>query len=298
MPSHSVRRRPSSVRLSPPQRTRLPNVVVIGASKSGTTSLHAYLDAHPEIGMSQPKELNFFDHPDCISRLDWYLSHFDPGLPVRGESSPNYSKFPRLSGQPERMRSLVPSAKLIYLVREPISRTLAHWAHNVAAGTESRSVETAMLDPDPRNVYVSASRYATQVSRYLQHFPREQVLILDQHLLRHHRRDALRRVFGFLGVQAEFWTPEFEAELNAGNEQRRLLGVGEVLLRSPPAAVLRRLPDGLRERLRVVARRGLSRRVDRPEPSRAIRVHLERALTPEAQRLRELAGESFETWSI
>jgi len=279
-------------------RARLPTAIVIGASKSGTTSLHSYLDAHPEVGMSQPKELNFFDHEDHLDRLDWYLSHFDPGLPVRGESSPNYSKFPRLSGQPERMRSLIPDAKLIYMVREPIARTIAHWAHNVAANTESRPAEQAVLDPDPRNVYLCASSYATQVDRYLAHFPAERILVVDQHLLRHRRRETLRTVFGFLGVDVDFWSPDFDLELNPGSDQRRLLGIGDLLLRSPPAALLRRLPEGPRGRLRAIARRALSRQVAQPEASPAVRSHLERVLTPEAERLRELTGQSFETWSI
>src|SRR5215210_8106558 len=93
----------------------LPNLIVIGGLKCGTTSLHHYLNLHPEVAMSRPKELNFF-----VSELnwplgsDWYAGHFDPNAPVRGESSPHYTNRPRFSGVAERMRELLGQPRLIY----------------------------------------------------------------------------------------------------------------------------------------------------------------------------------------
>src|SRR6059058_1737729 len=91
------RRRPSA----------LPNLLVIGGLKCGTTSLHHYLNLHPEVAMSRPKELNFF-----VAELnwplgrDWYAGHFEPGAPVRGESSPHYTNRPAFAGVSQRMREL------------------------------------------------------------------------------------------------------------------------------------------------------------------------------------------------
>src|SRR5947208_13622101 len=97
----------------------LPNLVVIGAQKCGTSGLHYYLSLHPEISMSKPKELNFFIAERNYPRgLDWYRAHFDPTAKVRGESSPNYTAYPLHVGVPERMHSIVPDAKLLYLVRD------------------------------------------------------------------------------------------------------------------------------------------------------------------------------------
>jgi hypothetical protein len=96
----------------------LPNLVVIGAMKCGTTSLHHYLDLHPEISMSRPKELNFFIGDDggpgdwrggtWRRGTAWYAQHFEPAAPVRGEVSPGYTSpsFPYEAG---RMAAVVPA---------------------------------------------------------------------------------------------------------------------------------------------------------------------------------------------
>ena len=86
----------------------LPNLVVIGAMKCGSTSLHHYLDAHPAVSMSDHKELNFFYRPQRWQRgADWYRGHFDSTALVRGESSVNYTKSPAASSvAAPRMRDL------------------------------------------------------------------------------------------------------------------------------------------------------------------------------------------------
>src|SRR5688572_16712902 len=103
----------------PPVDARsLPNLVVIGGAKTGTTSLHAYLALHPEIFMSRVKEIRFFTH-HYEEGAAWYAAHFRKGCDhaVRGEASPQYTAHPRLAGVPERMHTLIPDAKLIYVVR-------------------------------------------------------------------------------------------------------------------------------------------------------------------------------------
>ena len=288
------------VQLTCEQRARVPTVIVIGAAKAGTSSLHAYLDAHPEIAMSHPKELNFFGRDGNMVRLPWYLDHFDPAFAVRGESSPSYSQYPRLVGQPDRIRAINPGVKLIYLVRDPIPRAIAHWAQQVSARAESRSLVQAFADLDPhRNLYVCGSSYATQLEDYLRCFPRSQTLVVDQHRLRHDRRETVRGVFAFLGVDPEFWSPVFATEMNRGErDQRRLTGFGEALRHSPAKAALRRLPLPARRRSGELAKRILSRRVVRPElPGEALS-RLADGLAPEAGRLRELTGQDFSTWSV
>src|SRR5213079_2076886 len=142
----------------------LPNLLIVGAAKSGTTSLHAYLDRHPAIAMSGKKELQLFSGDDWEERLDWYRSQFLVRAPVRGESSPSYSMDPILPHVPERARRVVPRARIIYLVRDPIERLRAHYVEFVAILREKRTFEQAMADYDkPSNVYVMTSRYAHQL---------------------------------------------------------------------------------------------------------------------------------------
>src|SRR3954451_85173 len=119
----------------------LPNVVVIGGLKCGTTSLHHYLNLHPQIEMSRPKELNFF-----VAELnwplgtEWYASHFSRQAPVGVESSPRYTSRPRFEGVAERIRSVLGEVRLIYVVRGPIDRMLSHYLHNVGGGYEHRAL--------------------------------------------------------------------------------------------------------------------------------------------------------------
>jgi len=277
----------------------VPNVIIIGAAKAGTTSLHTYLDLHPQASMSEPKELMFFERERDRAELDRYLEHFDPDAEVSGESSPSYAQYPRLVGVPERIHALNPSVRLIYMVRDPIPRAVAHWAQMVAYADERRGLADAFADLEPReNLYVCASAYATQLEYYLRWFGDEQVMVIDQDRLRHCRRDVLRDVFAFLGIDPGFWSPEFEREFNPRTEQRRRSDLWWSLRESPLRAAFRRLPPGVRSRLRGPVTRAMSREVGRPEPPPEMRSRLEQALAPEVARLRELTGQRFEAWSL
>ena len=125
----------------------LPNLIVIGAERCGTTSLHRYLGAHPEIFMAKSKELDFF-----VTELSWrkgrgwYEKQFRNGSRVRGESSPSYTAYPVHEGVAERMAALVPDAKLVYLVRDPIERTLSGYHHQRALALENRPLADALSD--------------------------------------------------------------------------------------------------------------------------------------------------------
>ena len=87
------------------RHAELPNLIIIGGLKCGTTSIHHYLGLHPEIQMSKPKELNFFvEELNWDLGLDWYASRFDDRFKVRGESSPHYTNLPRFDGVAERIK--------------------------------------------------------------------------------------------------------------------------------------------------------------------------------------------------
>ena len=110
------------------RNTEMPNLFIIGAAKCGTTSLHCYLDLHPEISMSRIKEPRFFACPEgpreerAITDRNRYLALFEAGKKIRGEASPAYSQHPAVSGVPGRIAMESPDAKFIYLVRDPIER--------------------------------------------------------------------------------------------------------------------------------------------------------------------------------
>jgi hypothetical protein len=168
---------------SPPASTTLPEVIVIGAMKAGTSAVHAYLDAHPDLAMSEPKELNSFNGPNMPPRrateptrgsgnwhrgVDSYAAQFSSVAPVRGEVSPAYTSptFPEVA---TRMASIVPDARLVYLVRDPFDRALSQYAHHRGEGSEARPVEEALLDPASQ--YVARSRFAERLTPFLGNRP-------------------------------------------------------------------------------------------------------------------------------
>src|SRR3954466_10897432 len=189
----------------------LPNLIIIGAQKCGTSGLHYYLSLHPEISVSQPKELNFFiAERNWPLGIDWYRGHFDPNAKVRSEASPNYTAYPQHLGVPERMHSVVPDAKLLYMVRDPIDRIAAHWVHNYAKRREKGDLRSTLLHPNTS--YLARSHYHAQVQRFLRLYGREQVLVIEQQQLRTKRRETLRTVFEFAGADPDFWDEGFAAE--------------------------------------------------------------------------------------
>lgn len=287
----------------------LPTFFIIGAAKAGTTSLHHYLGLHPDVQMSANKEPNFFAGPEngvpfssgSVFRLDEYEALFDEAYPVRGEASTDYTTHPRRQGAPARIKAAVPGAKFIYLVRDPIARTVSHYRMRVALLGERRSLGEALRDlRDPRSPYVWPSLYASQLERYLQHFPQQRILVIDQAQLRSERHGTLRRIFEFLGVDPTVQSDDFEQELlNGEASEWRMYSTGYVSLvdrmTSSPA---RRIPAPLRR----AVRRSLERMLWRPLPpvtlDEDLRARLHELYAGEAQRLRALTGQRFPTWSV
>ena len=190
----------------------LPNLLVIGAAKCGTTSLHEYLNAHPEISMSREKELDFFVAEKNWGRgVGWYEAQFEDA-PARGESSVSYTAFPEYRGVPERIGEALPEARLIYLVRDPVERIVSHFLHHSIRNPGSSLDELASSDLGRR--LLDVSRYWTQLSRYLEHFPPEQILVVDTDDLRARRRETLQRIFAFVGVDPSFRSWSFRRKHN------------------------------------------------------------------------------------
>lgn len=293
----------------------LPNLLMIGAAKSGTSSLHYYLGLHPEVQMSQPKELHFFIDEEGFNpapyvsdpsearlfgewrtwRLgtDWYAQHFAPEAPVRGESSVAYS-FPWYEGTAERMAAVVPEARIIYLVRDPVERIVSHYRQYRGGGREWRSLEEALRDPN--NVYSAATRYGTVLDRYLDHFSRERMLVIRQDELRDDRRGVLERVYRFLEVDPGFVSPEFEMERNRTDVKGRAYHLAERLRLSPAAGPLRRMPAPIKARIERRLARPRADRSERPVVRAEIRRRLVDYLEPEIARLEQVTGWNLDRW--
>jgi hypothetical protein len=272
----------------------LPTLIVIGAQKCGTSALHAYLGAHPEVSMSSPKELDFFIAEKNWHRgLHWYGRHFDGARAVRGESSPNYTAYPIWKDVPERMTTVVPDAKFIYLVRDPLARMASHWIHNWALRREMR-MPAAAIREDP--TYLTRSRYMFQLERYVGAFPPGRILVLDQRDLRHRRYETLDRVFRFLGVDPGFRSPALDVEINSTRPKRRISAVGAAVDRRLRRTALRdKVPAGAIPRLEALI---LGGRIEPPDIRAALTPAAMEVLTEDAARLRAFTGLSLDHWSV
>ncbi|MDO8410606.1 MAG: sulfotransferase [Phenylobacterium sp.] len=186
--------------------------IIIGAQKAGTTALFDYMGEHPQIGLSDVKEVHFFDDeardwdaPD----YDAYHAHFNLADRSRrwGEATPIYLYW---KNSIERIAAYNPRARLIILLRDPVERAWSHWKMEFARGAETnpfawciRQGRARLFDADPWGFhrefsYVERGFYGEQIARVLAHFPAEQLLILQSNELDIAPEGTLRRISLFL----------------------------------------------------------------------------------------------------
>jgi len=282
----------------------LPTFLVIGAMKAGTTSLFHYLRNHDQIFMSKIKELDFFVTESNWGRgLDWYRHQFSGAgeALARGEASTLYTKYPQYDGVPARIAGVLPDVRMIYVVRDPIVRMRSHYEHRVKLGAESAPPEVALLE-DP--TYLACSRYAMQLERYLDHFPREQILLVASENLRTDRRRTVQQVYEFLGVDAGRVPDVIGTEFYRTAERRaypRLVLLGRQWAKH-------RLPQT--KRAKELVDSALGRWGGRAEPAPATGAREDSALAPELRerladllrddvaRFRQYMPAGFDGWGL
>ena len=203
----------------------LPDFLVIGAPKAGSTALHAALAQHPALYMSAVKEPKFFlsDGPpparggpgdaqtyrEHVWRRPDYEALFDGGAPgaLCGESTPLYLHDPAAH---RRIRALAPEARLIAVLRDPVERAHSNWTHLWSAGLEPIGDFVRACEEEPRRIeagwasfwhYTGLGRYGEQLEHLYRLFPREQVLVLRYLSLVDSPAQTLDRICAFLGVE-------------------------------------------------------------------------------------------------
>lgn len=298
---------------------KLPNLVVVGAAKAGTTSIYAYLREHPEVFMTHPiKEPRFFAYEggipayanvprewrksrDVITDLSAYRALFaeSDGFKVRGEASTLYLYYP---GTAEKMRSYVPDARIVAVLRQPAERAYSHYKMLSALGLEPLSFEDA-LDDEERRIeanwpptwhYAAMGRYHGQLQRYLAAYPAEQVKVVLYDDLRADPLRTMQEIFAFIGVDPEF-RPDTAARHNETGTPRSRVASG--LLR-----VLRPLRNSVGSILPASAYSATVRRIKRatmvkPAPMTAgTRARLTATYTEDIAALESLIGRDLSAW--
>lgn len=291
--------------------SRLPDFVIIGAARCGTTSLHAYLRAHPEVFMSPEKETDYFSLGDLppedvpVNAAAWraktraeYERFFRDAGSARavGEASPTYLFYPRSA---ERMRQAIPDAKVICVLRDPVERAYSHFALARKMGFETvLDFEAAVAlederwahDRSMRFTYTRASLYHDGLLEFVRRYPRERILVLRFEELASDAAAAMRRIHAFIGV-----APEFVADV-AIRHNRSML----------PKSALVREAFGRPFRLRRFLQRNLPPRlvthlgnlIMRPPPgiATAVRERLLPRFVDDVRRLESLLDRDLSAW--
>src|SRR5687768_16600815 len=220
----------------------MPNFLIIGAMKSGTTALYYYLEQHPEIYMSPVKEPNFFsaqeqeNAADTVTDIGTYQQLFGgaAGKKAIGEASHSYLYDP---GAAAEIRRYVPEARLIAIFRNPIDRAYSHFLHMVRSGAEPLDDFAQALQEEEVGIhkertfqdYIGRGLYYNQLRRYFGTFPREQVRVYLYEDLSGAPISAVQDAFRFLKVDDSFVPDVFLRRNVSGHPRYKTL---DRLLRS------------------------------------------------------------------
>lgn len=203
------------------------NLFLIGASKCGTTSLWHMLSKHPDVFMCEPKEPWFFSFSNYVENLEWYRSLFSnvTNEKIVGEASPVYSETTLIPDIPSRLYKYNPEAKIIYIVREPISRLISVWRQTLSTGhwhkqvyknytdvevpLMSKNFKEAIFDYPP---YVEATRYYTHLNNYRKYFDDPQILLLFFEDLKKDPKLVYDNICSFLGIEKVYFPEQFEVK--------------------------------------------------------------------------------------
>lgn len=228
-------------RLRPPVAGPLPGIVVAGAMKAGTTSLFRFLAGHPGLAPARGKEPHFFDR-HLHRGVDWYRRQFvaagrRPGA-VGLEATPYLMAEPRA---PQRVRTVAPAARIVFLLRDPVDRAFSHYHNNRRLGREPLSFEHALAAEDGRLTgeearlladpaamserhrlysYRRRGLYAEHIQRWLANFPAAQILVVDSARLRAEPAAVVAEVLQFAGLEP--WQPRSFAARNEGRHGERM----------------------------------------------------------------------------
>lgn len=287
-----------------------PNLFLIGSMKSGTTQLSELLADHPEIFMSSPKEPCYFVDGKALKRVwpyrweqgywrseERYLELFANAGAARviAEASMVYTHAPICSGVPKRILEFIPEARFIYVMRDPIERTISHYWHRVRWWREHRPMLEA-LRKDPQ--YTDVSHYAMQLREYLRYVDAARIHVLTHEALLADPAHELSRIFAWLGVNPSFRPARILAPVNERPEvigQVRGLGLLDRLRSNGAyARIARYVPRPLRTLGNRLAVRGV-----RPEevPTAEAERYLRSRQQRETLDLSALLHRDFSEWT-
>jgi hypothetical protein len=263
----------------------LPNFIIAGPPKSGTTSLQFYLDKHPDIYVTG--EAHFFNK-NYKKGLEWYESYFNKYQNEKavGEKSPSYFFSKDV---PSRIKKNLPDVKLLFIFREPIKRAYSQYWHNVRharekAATFEIAVENELKDMENDDyIYLKISNYIMHLKTWEKHFPKSKMFFLT---LENLNKDVLREILEFLEVDSSFDFGELK-KFNIGGSVR-----SKSLAKFAQNRLIKKIPY-----LSEGIKRGLNmRRGKTPEINPDTRKKLKKLFEPYNIELAEFTGLDLSAW--
>lgn len=217
--------------------------IVGGTQKGGTTALDYYLRRHPQIGMADRKELHFFDNERIFSKSKVRYSEYEKKFnfksqkKIYGEATPIYFYWEPCC---KRIWEYNPEIKLIFILRNPISRAFSHWNMEFDRNYDSETFSNAIVNESERvkeslplqhrvYSYIDRGLYFEQIKRYKSYFPDKQLLFIKYEEFKTEQEKTLFDIFKFLGVNPDEFTFEHktiherEKHSNISNEDKKFL---------------------------------------------------------------------------
>ncbi|MBK6583471.1 MAG: sulfotransferase [Gammaproteobacteria bacterium] len=315
----------------------LPSFFVLGAHKSCFSSLHHHLARHPDIALPAIKETHFFDdgHGEFRLGISHYINkyfHAETRRLISGEIDPEYLFFPEAA---PRIAKYFPNAKLIFMFRDPVARAYSHYQMSFSRGRERLSFIEAIAREDarmglfPESInptaervvyrpsapneeerrrlfnhvvrsdfsYVGRGFYFRQVERYLEFFPKKQMLFLLSNDMKDYAAATLKRVYDHIGVRE---VPFISLARDQTNEAAlpRSTRLQRILLDRSPTKMWMKLliPSDVRLRLRKKLIASNTMRVKLPAIDSEIDAHLRTIYQEDSQKLAKLIGRDLSSW--
>lgn len=270
---------------------RLPGFLIIGALRSGTTSLSVYLGEHPDVFIPAQKEVRFFDRRFDLGP-DWYERQFDGAAAdaLIGEASPGYMYH---AAARSRMADALPDARLIAILRDPVDRAYSHYWMNRSLGIESLGFEEA-IEREPERLasgkrpdaygYLDRGRFLGQLTAVCERYDRGRLHVLLFEDLRRDPGASYKEVCRFLQIPDDVLPPALGDQINGYVEFRSL----------PMRGIARRMPSGAQ---RVLDRVNTRRKVTYPPLAPALRAELSARFRQDNQDLEAWLGRDLSAWS-
>ena len=274
--------------------------VIVGAMKSGTTSLAEILSMHPTVCFCKGKEPHFFSKvSDWRGHLKEYKKLYSPTeSQICGEASTTYTFYPIFGTNPcQALYEFNPNMKLIYIMRDPVNRIISQYMHRCARGTTREdSFEKEVLT---RPEYINISRYYVQIKPYIERFGREQVLLLTFEEFISHRNLSLCKVFDFLQIDSLPSDYDYNIHANKSIGHYRNSAKVDDFLQSPIVQSVRSLmPEAIAKPVGDIIRKSGRRKVDsKPVVTKKIEQILRDLVMLDVLEIEKLMGRELNEWT-